>query len=163
MHVMFARKITLNRVRLLRPGYSWRVQFIEAEALIRARSSTVWDVITDEGNLTVWNSGITEIHGEIRNGSTIRIRTTSGGKRTFRLRVEQRPGELMTWKGGIPLGLFTGLRTFTLTPRGTMTHFGLREEFTGPLVSVLRKRMPDMQSEFTAYVNAVKARAELFG
>ncbi len=123
----------------------------------------MWDVITDEGNLTVWASGITEIRGEIRNGGTIRIRTTSGGKRTFRLRVEQRPGELMTWTGGMPLGLFTGVRTFTLTPQGTMTHFKVREEFTGPLVPVIWKRMPDMQSTFIDFVNAVKGRAELFG
>jgi hypothetical protein len=50
---------------------------LEAGIPINARSSTVWDVITDAGNYTVWDSGITEIHGDIRNGGTIRIRTTS--------------------------------------------------------------------------------------
>lgn len=136
---------------------------MEAEALINARSATVWDVITDAGNLPVWNSGVTEIEGEIRNGSVIRIRTASGGKKVFRLRVQQLPGEVMTWKGGMPLGLFTGLRTFRLTPQGSMTHLNVREEFTGPFVTTMWKRMPDLQPELDAYVKATKARAELFG
>lgn len=163
VHVMFARRMHTNRVRLTCPGYSGTVKFVEAEVLINARSSTVWDVITDGGNLTVWDSGITEIHGEIRNGGTIRIRTALGGNRMFRLRVEQLPGEVMTWTGGIPLGLFTGVRTFTLTSHGTMTHLRVREEFSGPLLSAIWKRMPDMEPALDAYVKAAKARAELFG
>lgn len=70
---------------------------------------------------------------------------------------------MMTWKGGIPFGLFTGLRTFTLIPQGTMTHLTVREELTGPLVPALWKRMPDLRPELEAYVRAAKARAELFG
>lgn len=157
---MFARKLTRSPVGLTCPGYSGTVKFVED---INARSSTVWDVITDEGNLTVWDSGITEIHGEIRNGGTLRIRTTSGGNRMLQLRVEQLPGEVMTWTGGIPLGLFTGVRTFTLTSQGTMTHLLVREEFFGPLASAIWKRMPDMKRALDAYVKAAKARAELFG
>ena len=160
---MFAGTTPATRAAAFGAGYSGRVKFVEAEALINARSATVWDVITDAGNFPVWESGVTEIHGEIRNGSVIRIRTASGGKRVFRLRVQQMPGEVMTWKGGIPLGLFTGLRTFRLTPQGPLTLLSVREEFTGPLVSALWKRMPDLQPELDAYLKAAKARAELFG
>ena len=74
----------------------------EAEALINARPSIVWDVITDAGNYTVWDSGVTAIDGEIRNGGTIKIRTRNGGARVFRLKVAQIPGEVMTWTGDCP-------------------------------------------------------------
>jgi hypothetical protein len=134
---------------------------VESETLINARSSTVWDIITDAGNYTVWDSGITRIRGELRNGGTIRIRTRTGGNRTFRLRVRQIPGEVMTWTGGLPLGLFTGVRTFTLDPRGGMTQLRVKEEFTGPLLGLIGKDMPDMRQAFTDYVNAVKERAEI--
>ena len=43
----------------------------ESRTLIDARKCTVWDVITDGGNFTVWNSGITHIAGELRHGGTI--------------------------------------------------------------------------------------------
>ena len=59
-----------------------------SEALINARFSTVWDVLTDSGNMTVWNSGITEIDGDLRDGETVRITTLRRG-RPVRARVRQ--------------------------------------------------------------------------
>jgi hypothetical protein len=135
----------------------------EIEALINARSSTVWDVITDAGNYTVWDSGITHIEGDVRNGSSIRIRTHTGGNRTFRLRVRQIPGEVMTWTGGLPFGLLSLVRTFVVTPEAGMTHLLIREELSGPLAGLLRKRTPDMTGPLTDYVWAVKRRAEIIG
>jgi hypothetical protein len=135
----------------------------EAEAMIYARSSTVWDIITDASNFTVWDSGITRVDGQVRNGSTIRVRTGIGGNRTFRLRVRQVPGEAMTWTGGLPLGLFTGVRTFTLSPQGGKTHLRVREDFSGPLLGLVGRTMPDMGQDCTGCVNAVKERAELIG
>lgn len=44
-----------------------------------------------------------------------------------------------------------------------MTHLRVIEEHTGPLVGLLAKPVPDAQRSFTHYVQAVKARAELFG
>ncbi|MDN4645436.1 SRPBCC family protein [Arthrobacter sp. PsM3] len=135
----------------------------EAETLIHARNSTVWEIITDGGNFTVWDSGITRLDGELRHGGTIRVRTRTGGNRTFRLRVRQMPGEVMTWTGGLPLGLLKGVRTFTLTPHGGMTHLHVREEFTGPLLGLLRKALPDVERALAEYVRAVRKRAELLG
>ena len=41
----------------------------------------------------------------------------------------------MTWRGGMPLGLFTGVRTYRLAPDGDgVTRFTMREEFSGPLL-----------------------------
>jgi hypothetical protein len=136
--------------------------FVQAEALISARSSTVWDVITDARNFTVWESGITEITGELRNGGIIRVRARADGSRSFRLRVHLIPGEVMTWTGGPPLGLFTRMRTFTLEPHGGMTQLRVKDEFTGPLRGLLPK-VPDMKQALIDYVSAVKGRAEIIG
>ena len=137
---------------------------VEAETLISARSSTVWDIITDARNYTVWESGITHIRGELRNGGIIRIRTHTGGDRTFRLCVQQMPGEVMTWTRGLPLGLLTGVRTFTLEPAGDMTHLHVKEEFTGPLCRLLLcEFVSDTQQAFIDYVDAVRKRAEILG
>lgn len=78
---------------------------VESQHLINARGSTVWDIITDSGNFTVWDSGITAVTGEIRNGGTVRVRTRHGGSRSFRLRVEPIPGEVMTWTRAMGPGL----------------------------------------------------------
>ncbi|MDF9752266.1 hypothetical protein M2428_003743 [Arthrobacter sp. ES3-54] len=144
-------------------GYGRSMHFAEAEALIKARGSTVWDIITDARNYTVWESGITHVTGELRNGGTIKIRTRVRGSRVFRLRVQQMPGEVMTWTGGLPLGLFTGVCTFTLEPQSGMTHLRGKEEFTGPLRGLFAKAMADARQPLIDYVNAVRKRSEILG
>lgn len=133
----------------------------EAKTLINARKSTVWEIITDAGNYTVWDSGITHLSGGLRNGATIRVRSQTGGNRTFRLLVRQIPGEAMTWTGRQALGLVKGVCTFTLTSHGGKTLLHVRQDFSGPLLGLLWKTLPDIQSAFAAYVDAVKKRAEL--
>lgn len=89
---------------------------VEAATLIEARSSTVWDIITDARNYTVWESGITHIKGELRHGGRIRIRTHTGGHRTFRLHVQQMPGEVMTWTRACPWACSPGCAPSRLNP-----------------------------------------------
>ena len=73
------------------------------------------------------------------------------------------PGEVMTWTGGLPLGLYKSVRTFTLSAHAAMTHLRVTEQHTGPLAGFLGKPAQDMQRSFADYVGAVKTRAELFG
>lgn len=135
----------------------------EAESLILAGAGTVWDIVTDAGNYPVWDSGISNIIGAIRHDSRIRIRTRNGGKRTFRLQVSQIPGQHMTWSGGLPLGLLKVVRTFTLTDHTGFTHLSIRDTAGGPLRGLVRKTAPGSDPALTAYVEAVKFRAELLG
>ena len=134
--------------------------FASADALINARASTVWDVITDGGNFTVWESGITAIDGDLSNGGTIRIKTTDGGRRR-RLRVQQIPGEVMTWTSGLPLGLLKRVRTFTLSPQAGLTHLTVKEEVSGPMTALLGNTGPDAARSLNDYVHAVSKRAEM--
>ena len=62
----------------------------------------------------------------------------------------------MTWSGGMPLGLFKGVRTFTLAPENGATRFTMREEYTGPMLPLIWRSMPDLRAEQFAQV--LKAR-----
>jgi hypothetical protein len=45
----------------------------------------------------------------------------------------------------MPLGLFRGVRTYTVTPDpGGGTTFSVREEYTGLLLGLLWRSMPDL-------------------
>jgi hypothetical protein len=61
------------------------------------------------------------------------------------------------------MGLFTGVRTFTLSPQDGKTQLRVREEFSGPLLGLIWRTVPDLGQDCTGYVNAVKERAELIG
>jgi hypothetical protein len=64
----------------------------------------------------------------------VRSYAATAGGRAFPVRVtEFQPPRLMRWTGGMPLGLFKGERTFTLTAHGDGTRFVMREEYTLPL------------------------------
>jgi hypothetical protein len=68
----------------------------------------------------------------------------------------------MTWAGGMPLGLFRGVRTFTLTPAadGATTRFTMREEYSGPLLPLIGRSMPDLGPSFQQFARGLKERAE---
>lgn len=133
----------------------------EAETLILAEASTVWNIITDTGNYPVWDSGVTEVTGEMGHGKRIRVRTQDRGKRIFDLRVSQMPGQMMTWRSGLPLGLLQVERRFTLTDYTGITHLNVRDTASGPLCGLVRKAVTGSRPALFGYVNAVKFRAEL--
>ena len=61
----------------------------------------------------------------------------------------------------MPLGLFRGVRTFTLSPADPSgTEFKVREEYTGPLLGMIWRSMPDLQPSFDKFASGLKAQAE---
>ncbi len=132
-----------------------------ASTLIHAPADTVWSVITDGSSYTAWDSGVTKLEGTIADGETIKVYAAVANGRAFPVKVAfVEPGRRMTWSGGMPLGLFRGVRTFGLTDEGEGTRLAVTEEFTGPMVKLMARSMPDLQPSFDQYVNGVKARAE---
>jgi hypothetical protein len=82
--------------------------------------------------------------------------------RAFPVKVtEFTPGQRMTWSGGLPLGLFKGVRTFVLSPRGDgATTLNVREEYTGALLPMIWRTIPDLGPSFEQFVTGLKRRAE---
>jgi len=136
---------------------------LESQHLIKAPRSTVLDIITDTRNFTVWDSGITTVSGKIRNGGTIRVRTRTGGRRSFRVHVEQIPGEVMTWTRAVSPRLRISVRTFVLTSHDGMTLLLVRDEIKGPLHGLIQSSFSSTKKDLNDFVNAVKKRAEILG
>ena len=89
----------------------------EAEATIDAGQEAVWAVLTDAPAYADWDSGVVEVDGQIAPQEKIKVVSEANPKRAFGVQVtEFAPGERMTWSGGMPLGLFKGVRTFRLSP-----------------------------------------------
>jgi hypothetical protein len=133
----------------------------QADAHIHATADTVWEIITDGSAYPEWDSGIAKVEGTIADGQRIKVRSALNPRRSFPVKVGQSGNRrIMTWTGGMPLGLLQGVRTFTVVPDGELTHLRVREEFTGPLLPLAARSMPDLQPSFTQFVNGVKARAE---
>ena len=134
----------------------------DATAEIQASPETIWAILTDAPGYQAWDSGIERVDGRIAPGEKITVRSRANPGRAFPVRVtEFTPGERMVWSGGMPLGLFRGVRTFVLAPGSDgSTRFGTREEYSGPLLPLIWRSMPDLGPSFRQFANGLRQRAE---
>ncbi|MDX6373851.1 MAG: hypothetical protein QOD98_2839 [Nocardioidaceae bacterium] len=129
---------------------------------ISAPPDRVWARLTDAASYPQWNPTVVKLDGAIAPGQKIKLVSTLDPKRTFSLKVaELDPPRRMVWSSGMPLGLFTGRRTFTLTPRADGgTDFTMEEAFSGPMAPLITRAIPDMTESFAQFAAALKATAE---
>jgi hypothetical protein len=67
----------------------------------------------------------------------------------------------MEFTGGMPLGLFKGVRSYTLAAgKSGGTLFTMREEYTGPMAASIGKSIPDLNPSFEQFASGLKARVE---
>ena len=134
----------------------------DATVEIQASPETIWAILTDAAGYRAWDSGVERVDGRIAPGEKITVRSQANPGRAFPVKVtEFDPRRRMTWSGGMPLGLFKGVRTFTLASGGDgSTRFTMREEYSGPLLPMIWRSMPDLGPSFRQFANGLKERAE---
>lgn len=129
---------------------------------IRATPDAIWALLTDAPRYTSWNTTVDRIEGRIAPGEKITVHAKINPGRAFPVKVtEFVPGKKMIWSGGMPLGLFKGERTFTLTPGASGTvEFHMSEVYSGLLAPLITKSIPNLQPAFDEFAAALKMRAE---
>ena len=133
-----------------------------ASIVIRAPVDRVWSLLTDAERYPMWNSTVERISGRIAPGEKITVYTKMTPGRAFPVLVtEFSANRRMVWSGGLPLGLFTGQRTFTLRQAtDSCIEFAMREEFRGPLARLIAQSVPDLQPAFDSFAADLKRQAE---
>jgi hypothetical protein len=133
-----------------------------ASTTIKAPPETIWAILTDGAAYPDWEPNTVRIEGRIGAGEKLTAFSRLSPGQAFPVKVtEFVPGQKMTWSGGIPLGLFKGERIFTLASRGDgTTEFTLREVFSGPLLGIFGRSLPDLNTAFAQFAASLKGRAE---
>jgi hypothetical protein len=134
----------------------------EATTLVQATPERIWSILTDARGYTDWDSSVARIEGRIAPGESIKLESKAAPGRAFPIKVtEFDQPRRMVWSGGMPVpGLFKGVREFTLTPEGEGTRYTMREEYTGLLLPMIWKSMPDLGPSFRQWAAGLKRRAE---
>jgi hypothetical protein len=132
---------------------------------IKARPEAVWALITDGTRYPEWNPAVLSLSGRIADGEQIELVSIVNPDRKFKLNVGSvEPPRSMVWWDGMPLGLFKGVRTFTVRPIGeSACEFHMEEVYSGVLAPLITKSIPDMTESFEMFGDAVKAEAERSG
>jgi uncharacterized protein YndB with AHSA1/START domain len=142
------------------------MRFYEATSRIAASPEAVWAVLSDGPGWTRWDSGVEGFEGRIELGGKVTIRSAAAPGRAFPVKVTafEPPGRLC-FSGGMPLGLFRGVRTFHITADpaadgADATSFRVREEYSGPLVGLVWRSTPDLQPSFDRFAEGLRRRVE---
>lgn len=133
----------------------------QTEIEISAPVDVVWQVLTQEIPRSPAPFGILRLEGEIALGAKIKLWSEVAPKRAFALTVDALDAPYkMVWRGGMPFGLFTGTRVFTLSSNKHGSTFHMQETFSGPMSGIITKSMPDLAPSFTKFAQALKSKAE---
>jgi uncharacterized protein YndB with AHSA1/START domain len=138
-------------------------QQYDTSAIVRASPEIVWAILADPAGYAAWNPEILSIAGRFAAGEriTARVRVGGGAIRSVPMRVTAfEPKTRMEWTGGLPLGLFVGRRTFTVSPHPDGAEFRMHLSMTGPLASPILKSLGDRQPEIDGFAAGLMAQAE---
>jgi len=130
------------------------------EVNIHANAKVIWTLLTDANGFPRWNSTVTGVEGQIRNGERLRLHVP-GTNRTFTPKVSGvEPNARMVWTGGVA-PMFKGVRTFILRPsEDGSTDFTMDERWSGLLLPLVKGSMPDFGPVFQQFAGDLKREAE---
>jgi hypothetical protein len=133
-----------------------------ATTWIQAPAARIWGLLTDTASWTRWNTTVDRVDGVVALGNTVKVYAKVSPGRAFPVEVvELVPPQRMVWRARMPLGLFTGTRTYALGPQqGGAVQFEMREEFTGLMAPLITRSIPDLQPVFDEFAQCLKAAAE---
>jgi uncharacterized protein YndB with AHSA1/START domain len=128
---------------------------------IAADPQTVWDVLVDVGAWADWNPTVISIEGAGVAGTSVKLVSTLSPKRTFTLKVDEVTApRRMVWSDGMPFGLFTGTRTYTVDAAPAGAVFTMVEEYAGPMAGLIIRSIPELSGSFAEFADGLQQAAE---
>ena len=132
---------------------------VRVDVGIDATPEKIWSLLTNVSDAPRWNSTITQIDGRVALGEQLKIKVPIS-TRTFSVKVDMfEPHRCLVWSDGN--AVFRGVRTYTLTPKGSgSTAFSMEEVFTGFMLPLIGLSLPDFKPVFEQYAADLKKEAE---
>jgi hypothetical protein len=115
----------------------------------------------DVASWPTWDSGVEKVEGAFALNAKLTITVSANPGRAFPVKVTQidEPSR-MVFRGGMPLGLFVGERTYTLVEEPGGTRFTMREEYSGLMAGMIVKSIPDLNPSFQQFADGLARRVE---
>ncbi len=134
----------------------------KTKIIINAPSKIVFNIITKADNFVLFDPNCIKIDGEICLGKKLSVYSRLSPNRVFKIRVSELvPGSRMVWESALPFNLFKGVRTFTVLAKDDhTTEFSVNEIFSGHLLFLFKKAVPDMTDAFNLLAKGLKKHIE---
>src|SRR5262245_49071033 len=122
---------------------------------IIADPAIVWALLIHASDFPRWNSTVTSIKGEIKEGNTIELKSILDEKRTFKLKIKEFvPEKRLVW------GDAQGNRVYSLERGSGGVLFSMTEKIGGPLFPLFAGMIPPFDESFEKFAADLKREAE---
>ena len=122
---------------------------------ILADPAIIWTLLTRAADYPRWNSTLTSINGEIKEGGTIELKSTLDKKRIFKLNIKEFvPQKRLVWGDNM------GNRVYTLVQSSNGVQFTMSEKIGGPLFPLFAGMIPSFDESFERFAADLKKEAE---
>lgn len=134
----------------------------QTSIVIQAPAAKVWGLLSNVSDWATWNTTVDKVEGKVVLGGKVTVYAKASPGRAFPLKVVECVAPVrMVWQGGMPLGLFTGKRTYTLTATSpSQVKFEMVEQFSGLMAPLITLSIPDLQPSFDEFARCLKKAAE---
>lgn len=144
-------------------AYSGKGLRMECAVSIRINSTPekIWKIMTKAKDFPKWNSTIISLEGEIALKEKIKLVSTVAPDRTFKIKVSKMQAPtLMQWSDGFA-PMFLGVRSFiTEIQKDGSCIFTMREVYSGLMLPMIKKSLPDFRPSFEQFVADLKTEVE---
>ena len=133
-----------------------------ASITIAADPQQIWQILADPDGYPEWDPGMIRVEGRLAPGEKVKFFTKFSPDQAFAVQVTTfEPGKKMVLTGGMPFGLFKSERTHTLSASSDgQTTFHTEEIFSGLLLPIFGRNLPDLNESFAAFAAGLKKQAE---
>lgn len=138
------------------------MRYYEATSTIAASPEAAWAVLGDGTSWPERDPGVDALEGRTAVYESVKIRSQAASGRAFPVRVTRSaPPAYLRSSGGMPLGLFRGVRAYEVSEGadGRVT-FRMREEYSGPLLPLIWRSMPGLEPSFQRFAHGLRQRVE---
>lgn len=126
------------------------------EMVLPVNQEEVWKRIANVQEIRSWDSMISEISGEIREGGKVRLRSKISPNQEFRLRISDvTPQNKMKWSSGVA-PFFKGVRSYHLSRENGQTRLVVEEVFSGWLLPLMKSKLPSCDVLFGSYARDLR-------
>ena len=133
----------------------------EATATIAAAPEAVWKILLDGQSYTQWDSGVVALEGTIAPGERLKVTSEANPGRAFPVRVTEVAARARcAGAAACRWGCSRRAHVHADAPGDDGTDFKLREEYSGPMLGLIWKSMPDLGPSFDKFARGLKQRAE---
>ncbi|WP_088346895.1 MULTISPECIES: SRPBCC domain-containing protein [Rhodomicrobium] len=128
---------------------------------IDAPPGAVWAVLVDVKRWPEFDPHCERIEGHVALGETLTVYTPLAPGRAIPVRISRfDPPAEFAWTGGLPLGMFTSVRTHRIAKRGSGSRLDVTEVLSGPMLKMVTASLPDLNEIFTAFCDGIKRQVE---